>query len=111
MLEASPSSFRSRYRVATAEHLGRLPAAVTVVTSLTSVACFHGRFRRDFGAPWMNFTSEQHNFIDPSARMFFMEASMMGLPVDGLHVSTAGTRACRSAWPRSSTWSTAAAPR
>jgi len=111
MLQASPVGFRSRYRKATAEHLAQLSAPARLVTEAELEplpplvrtylrrsgivgkphvegfrARFHGRFRRDLGASWMDFTSEQHNFVDPSARLFFMEAWLAGVPIEGLHV-------------------------
>lgn len=46
---------------------------------------FSGRIRSGPNAPWMPFTGEQHNFLEPPARLFFMQATMRGLPVDGLH--------------------------
>ena len=46
---------------------------------------FKGRIRSGPSAPWMAFTGEQHNFTDPPARLFSMQATMRGLPVDGLH--------------------------
>ena len=33
----------------------------------------------------MTFTGEQHNFTDPRARFFSMQATMRGLPVEALH--------------------------
>ncbi len=47
---------------------------------------FEGQIRSDEKSPWMPFTTEQHNFIDPPARLFFMKATMKGLPVAGYHV-------------------------
>jgi len=33
----------------------------------------------------MRFTSEQYNFVEPSARLFLMRASLWGIPMDGYH--------------------------
>lgn len=54
-----------------------------VVHSFT--ARFRGRIRKDARSEWMNFTCEQHNFVDNPSRLFFMKAKMKGLPVAGLH--------------------------
>lgn len=45
---------------------------------------FKGRIRSK-GGSWMSFTSEQQNFLYPPTRLFWMEAMMKGLPVDGYH--------------------------
>ena len=47
-------------------------------------AHFSGRIRSKGGA-WMPFTSVQTNFLHIPTRLFWMEASMKGLPVDGYH--------------------------
>lgn len=39
----------------------------------------------------MEFTAEQHNFLDGPSRFFLMDARRGGLPVDVLHVYRAGT--------------------
>jgi len=46
---------------------------------------FEGQIRSDEKSAWMPFTTEQYNFIDPPARLFFMKAKMKGLPVSGYH--------------------------
>jgi hypothetical protein len=46
---------------------------------------FSGRIRSGPDAPWMPFTGEQHSFLEPPTRLFFMHATMRGLPVDALH--------------------------
>lgn len=46
---------------------------------------FSGGIRKDNQAAWMPFTSKQYNFIDASARLFFMSATMKHLPVAGFH--------------------------
>lgn len=46
---------------------------------------FTGRIRSGPDAPWMPLKGEQHNFIDPPTRLFWMQATMHGLPVEGLH--------------------------
>jgi hypothetical protein len=48
-------------------------------------ARMHGRIREDPKSRWMPFTAEQHNFYDEPARLFFMDASMIAVPVQVLH--------------------------
>ncbi|MGI9159241.1 MAG: DUF6544 family protein, partial [Saprospiraceae bacterium] len=40
---------------------------------------------REKGKEWMPFRSEQYNFFDVSTRLFFLKATMKGLPVHGYH--------------------------
>ena len=47
-------------------------------------ATFKGQMR-DKGQDWFDFTAEQHNFFDSPTRLFFMEASVKGLPASGYH--------------------------
>ncbi len=50
-------------------------------------ARFHGRIRSGANARWMTYTGEQVNTFGPAAsRLFWMDATMFGLPVDVLHV-------------------------
>jgi hypothetical protein len=54
------------------------------VTSLH--ATVHGRIRSGPAEPWMSFTGEQYNsFGADCRRLFFIDATMAGLPVDVLH--------------------------
>jgi hypothetical protein len=46
---------------------------------------FVGQIRASEDKPWMQFTTEQYNFMDSAWRLFFMKARMMGLPVAGYH--------------------------
>ena len=46
---------------------------------------FKGRIRKEEKSGWMQFTSEQHNFVKAAKRFFFMKAIMKGLPVAGYH--------------------------
>lgn len=110
MLEASPNSFRSMYERESARHLRALASSAPLVTEddleplpplvqtylrragvvgkphvLGFRARFHGRFRQGFDGRWMDFTSEQHTFTAPSARLFLMNASLFGVPIDGYH--------------------------
>ena len=50
-------------------------------------AAVSGRIRAAADAPWMRWTGEQTNTFGPEpSRVFFMDATMKGLPVDVLHV-------------------------
>lgn len=50
-------------------------------------ARIHGRIRSGADKPWMTFTGEQVNTYGPTpTRLFHLDASMFGLPVDVLHV-------------------------
>jgi hypothetical protein len=57
----------------------------------------HGRIRSGPDAPWMPFTAEQVNsFAGKWRRLFFMDATMRGLPVDVLHVYDGGRATMRA---------------
>jgi hypothetical protein len=59
-------------------------------------ARFHGRIRGGATKPWMMFTGEQTNTYGPEpSRLFFMDATLLGLPVEVLHVFTAGAATMR----------------
>jgi hypothetical protein len=50
-------------------------------------AKIHGRIRGGLDKPWMTFTGEQVNTYGPQPnRLFFIDATMIGLPVDVLHL-------------------------
>ncbi len=76
--------------------LARLPAPVRRYLRASEVAMlplpsrfearWHGRIRRGPAAAWMPFEAIQTNFLDePRARLFFMDATMKGLPTQVLH--------------------------
>lgn len=44
-----------------------------------------GQIRPKMDGGWLDFESQQYNFFDNPARVFFIESSMYGLPFDGLH--------------------------
>lgn len=46
---------------------------------------FSGKIRSHEKREWMNLTSEQYNFIPTSTRLFYLDATMKGLPVAGFH--------------------------
>lgn len=58
---------------------------------------FTGKIRKGPGAPWMPFAAEQRSVVagPRPARHFFMEARMMGLPVDGYHRFADGAASMR----------------
>lgn len=45
----------------------------------------HGRIRSGPQAPWMPIVAEQVNTVSPPARLYYLDATMRGLPVTGLH--------------------------
>jgi hypothetical protein len=45
----------------------------------------HGRIRSGREARWMSLRAEQYNVVRPAARMFYMTASMFGIPAQGYH--------------------------
>jgi len=45
----------------------------------------HGRIRGGRDDRWMPFTAEQHNFQRDPARLFYLNASMFGVPIQGYH--------------------------
>jgi hypothetical protein len=44
-----------------------------------------GRIRNGPGARWISLSAEQHNFIAPAARLFYLTGSMFAIPVQGYH--------------------------
>jgi hypothetical protein len=48
-------------------------------------ARMHGRIRSGPHARWMPLIAEQHTAIAPAARLFYFDASMAGLPIQGYH--------------------------
>lgn len=106
-----PKNYRAEYRrrvetvLAEPPHLGlvteadlaALPEAVAAYVRQSGAlgesrvvsfrARIHGRIRAGASKPWMGFTGEQVNTYGPStSRLFLMDATMFGLPVDVLHV-------------------------
>lgn len=106
-----PRSYRAEYRrqvdlaLAPAPHAGdvteadltALPEVVAAYVRRSGAvgrprvsnfhARFHGCIRFGVSKPWMKFTGEQLNtYGSAPSRLFFMDATMFGLPVDVLHV-------------------------
>ncbi len=111
-LAEGPPSLRSRYRqlaalrrpavvgatapLVTEGGLARLPASVARYVAASGAvgqprvhgfcALFHGRIRPAADKPWMHFTGEQVNTYGRApSRLFSMDATMAGIPVDVLH--------------------------
>ncbi|MBI5169205.1 MAG: hypothetical protein HZA61_06930 [Candidatus Eisenbacteria bacterium] len=82
-------------RLVREDELAHLPAPVRRYVAYTGAvgrafpyeyrARFRGRIRGGPDAPWMPIEVEQVSFTNPPARLFFLRATMMGLPVIGLH--------------------------
>ena len=58
-------------------------------------ARWSGRIRERPEDPWMEFTADQHNFVDEPARFFHLTARRSGLPVDVLHAYHEGVATMR----------------
>jgi hypothetical protein len=48
-------------------------------------AVFRGEIRRTPDSDWMPFTAEQHTFIRPRTRLFFIRGKKFGVPFEALH--------------------------
>jgi len=106
-----PKSYRAEYRhrvetalaqthsggVVNEADLASLPEAVAAYVRQSGAvgqprvanfrARIHGRIRGGASKPWMTFTGEQVNtYGSAPCRLFFMDATMRGLPLDVLHV-------------------------
>ena len=117
-----PASYRAEYRrrtsaalresgpgtsaVVTEADLAPLPDLVAEYVRRSGVvgqprvrsvhARFHGRIRSGANARWMTYTGEQVNTYGPApSRTFLMDATMVGLPVDVLHVLSGPTATMR----------------
>lgn len=86
---------RGAIRVVTDADLAPLPAPVQRYLRVSGVVGhphvtsfrvrMHGRIRSGPEATWMPIVAEQVNTLDPPARLFYLDATMMGLPVTGYH--------------------------
>jgi hypothetical protein len=56
---------------------------------------FRGRIRSAPGAAWMPFVGEQRSLVAPATRLFFMQATMRGVPLDALHAYDGGAARMR----------------
>lgn len=109
-LDASPSSFRSRFARDTAALLARpaRPAPLVTEAELAGLPPLMANYLRRGGAvgrahvrnlrvefkarmrgaakdPWMPATATQYEFFDPPARLFHMNATRGGIPMDIYH--------------------------
>jgi hypothetical protein len=92
-------------RVVTEADLAGLPAPVQRYLRVSGVVGhprvesfrvrMHGRIRSGPGAGWMPLVAEQVNTISPPARLFYLDAWMLGLPVTGYHRFAAGAASMR----------------
>lgn len=46
---------------------------------------FHGRIRSGAHTTWMRFNARQQSTVQPASRLFLMEATMHGLPIQAFH--------------------------
>lgn len=115
-----PTSYRAEYRqlvetaftapiadtVVTEVDLAALPHAVANYVRRSGAvgrphvanfrARIHGRIRAKADTPWMNFTGEQVNTYGPEpSRLFILDATLFGLPVDVLHTYLGPTATMR----------------
>ena len=44
-----------------------------------------GRIRSGPNSPWITLTAEQHNFVEPPARLFYITGAMFAVPIQGYH--------------------------
>jgi hypothetical protein len=75
--------------------LTRLPVAVRRYIRLSGAvgqprvqnfrARFHGQIRSGPQARWMSFKGEQYNFYDQPSRLFLMDATLFGIPIQAFH--------------------------
>ncbi len=109
-LDARPSSFRSRFAHDRDALLARpvRPAPVVTEADLASLpplmqtylrrvgavgrprvrsmrVLFKAQMRSSATSPWMQSTATQYEFFDPPARLFYMNATRSGVPLDVFH--------------------------
>jgi hypothetical protein len=108
-LSQGPWSFRAEFHRDVAQGLGRavtmpvlteadlapLPAVIQRYIRLNGAvgqpqvqnfrARFHGQIRSGPDSRWMSLTGEQYNFYDQPSRLFLMDASLFGIPIQAYH--------------------------
>ena len=108
-LAEGPRSFRAQYDrdisqglarsvqspVLTESDLSRVPPMVQRYIRLSGAVGlprvqnfsvrYHGQIRSGPSAPWMSFTGRQSNFYDRPSRLFLMDASRGGIPIQAFH--------------------------
>jgi hypothetical protein len=95
LLGEQPASGAASAPVITEADLAQLPAPVQRYLRVTGVLGqpraksfrlrFKGRMRAAPREPWMPFTAVQQSFAEPPTRLFLMDATMKGLPVQAYH--------------------------
>jgi hypothetical protein len=103
-INARPQAAARPAKALTEADLGNLPAPVQRYLRASGVLgraaprsmrlAFKGTIRSKDG-PWMPFTAEQLNTFDPPARLFWMDATMKGLPTKGYHALQDGHASMR----------------
>ncbi|MET0844306.1 MAG: DUF6544 family protein [Mycetocola sp.] len=63
----------------------RLSGAVGLPKVQNFSARYHGQIRSGPTSPWMSFTGRQSNFYDRPSRLFLMNASRAGIPIQAFH--------------------------
>jgi len=48
-------------------------------------AVFGGSMKRTVDGDWLTISSQQYDFFDDPARLFYIESTLFGIPFDGLH--------------------------
>jgi hypothetical protein len=48
-------------------------------------AIYSGTMKRSLESDWIDIRSQQYNFYDDRARIFYIESALFGIPFDGLH--------------------------
>ncbi len=110
IMGALPSSFHNRYQAEVRKGLERysemplvrekdlsnLPVPVQKYLRYAGVvgkprvanfrAKFNGQIKPRMRGDWLDFASQQYNFLDDFTRIFFIESKMFGIPFDGLHL-------------------------
>lgn len=91
--------------VVTEDDLAPLPAAVQRYLRVAGVvgrprvwnmrATMRGRIRAGADQRWRPLRAEQHNVFDEPARLFYMTATMLGVPADGYHRFAGGAATMR----------------
>lgn len=71
---------------AVVQHYLRTAGAVGQPRVTNVRARFRGQIRSGPDARWMTFTAEQLNSFDEPSRLFLMDASMFGIPVQAFHM-------------------------
>ncbi len=107
---ALPSSFKNRYKAETekrlksvsatsllsGEDIQHLPLPVQKYLHFAGAigkpkvynfrAVFSGQMKQDRNGKWMGIHSEQYNFFNEPARIFYIKSKLFGIPFDGLHL-------------------------